>query len=330
MAAVQNQEDMVGGRGLSIRRHAARVPLILVVLLALFAVIAWLDPNFLRPPAFLAFIKRSTPLMVMTVGEVFALLTGGLDLTVGAVVNFVILGSALLLNGQGAFTFAVMALMILLGGLVGVINASFVNWLRVPSIIVTIGMAMAINGLALLWSGGSAPGYLPDNYRAFGRANLSGVGFLDGLPISILVLLGVVVIATLLLHGTGFGRLLLSFGDNPRAVRLAGAPVSTVRMLAFAISGMFAAIGGILLGGFSGPSTDAGSGMELQAISASVIGGVQLLGGKGSVGMALTGSLTLQAIFTLLNLAGLPKPLRDAIQGLILIGAVAIAALRRK
>jgi len=313
-----------------LRRRIAGAPLILVVLVVLFGAIGWFDPHFLTAPAILAFIKRSTPILIISVGELFALLTGGLDLTVGAVVNFVILGSALLLNGHGAYTYAVIILMILFGALVGVVNGAFVTWLRVPSIIVTIGMALAINGLALLWSGGSAPGYLPDNYREFGRSNLSGPGLLDGLPISVLVLLAAVAVAGWLLHGTGFGRLLLGLGDNARAVRLAGAPVAAVRLLAFAISGAAAALGGVLLGGFSGPSTDAGAGLELQAISACVIGGVQLLGGRGNIGMAIAGSLTLQAIFMLLNLIGLPKPLRDAIQGLILIGAAAVAALRRK
>ena len=326
MTAASPALDDDGG----LRRRLLHVPLILVVLVVLFGAIAWFDPHFLTAPAILAFVKRSTPIMIITVGELFALLTGGLDLAVGAVVNFVILGSALLLNGNGAFTYAVIALMILFGALVGVMNGAFVTWLRVPSIIVTIGMALAINGLALLWSGGSAPGYLPDNYRAFGRINLTGAGFLDGLPISVLVLLATVAAAFWLLHLTGFGRLLLALGDNPRAVRLAGAPIAAVRLLAFAISGAAAALGGVLLGGFSGPSTDAGAGLELQAISACVIGGVELLGGRGTVGMAIAGSLTLQAIFMLLNLIGLPKPLRDAIQGLILVGAAGVAALRRK
>ena len=89
-----------------------------------------------------------------------------------------------------------------------------------------------------------------------------------------------------------------------------------------------AVIAGILVGGFAGISQDAGAGYEFQAISAVVLGGAALGGGRGSMVAAMAGALTLEALFTLLNLLGLPKPLRDAVQGLIIIGAVAFAAYR--
>jgi ribose transport system permease protein len=89
-------------------------------------------------------------------------------------------------------------------------------------------------------------------------------------------------------------------------------------------------VAGILLGGFAGVSTDVGAGYELQAITAAVIGGAQLLGGYGSVSAAIAGALTLQAIFTLLNMLGLPQPTREVVQGLILISAVAFAMYRRR
>ena len=102
-----------------------------------------------------------------------------------------------------------------------------------------------------------------------------------------------------------------------------------VRMIAFVVSAFAAVTCGILLGGFSGVSTDVGDGFELQAIAANVLGGTQLLGGRGSVAGAVIGALTLTALFTLLNLLGLPKPLRDAVQGLILIAAVAYSIRRQ-
>ena len=97
-------------------------------------------------------------------------------------------------------------------------------------------------------------------------------------------------------------------------------------MLAFVVSAVAAVIAGILLGGFGGVNTEAGDGYEMQAISAAVLGGVVLMGGRGSVPAAMAGALALELLFTLLNLLGLPKPLRDAVQGLIIIGAVAYAS----
>jgi ribose transport system permease protein len=144
----------------------------------------------------------------------------------------------------------------------------------------------------------------------------------------VLVLLGVLL--TWLMHRTNFGRMVHAVGDNPQAAWLAGVPVDRVRILAFMVSSLSAVVAGILLGGFAGVSTDVGLGYELQAITAAVLGGAQLLGGRGSVPAAIAGALTLQAIFTLLNFLGLPQPVRQVVQGLILIAAVAVAVYRRK
>ncbi|MBV8702952.1 MAG: ABC transporter permease, partial [Acetobacteraceae bacterium] len=132
-----------------------------------------------------------------------------------------------------------------------------------------------------------------------------------------------------LVHRTVFGKQLLAVGDNPRAALLAGVRVGAVRVAAFVISALAAVTGGILLGGFAGVSNDVGQGLELQAIAACVIGGTQLMGGGGTVLGAVAGALTLFALFTLLNLLGLPEPLRVAIQGAILIAAMALGSLRR-
>jgi ribose transport system permease protein len=104
--------------------------------------------------------------------------------------------------------------------------------------------------------------------------------------------------------------------------------VHTVRIAAFVISSLSAVTAGIMLGGFSGVSTNVGDGLELQAISAVVLGGAALLGGRGNMPAALAGALTLQALFTLLNFLGLPSPLRVTVQGAIIIGAVAFASWR--
>jgi ribose transport system permease protein len=150
------------------------------------------------------------------------------------------------------------------------------------------------------------------------------------LPVALLVALAVGILLTLRVHRTADGKLLHAVGDNPRAAWLAGVPVTRVRVSAFVVSSTTAVIAGILLGGFAGVSTDVGAGYELQAITACVIGGAQLLGGRGSVPAAMAGALTLMAIFTLLNFLGLPQPVREVVQGLILIFAVAFAMARRR
>ena len=180
----------------------------------------------------------------------------------------------------------------------------------------------------MMWSGGSPRGYLPDNFRAFGRLVLHDVPVIGTFPIAVGVLIVFTMLAWWGLHVTVFGQRIFAVGDNPRAAELAGVRVSATRVAAFVISALSAVTGGIMLGGFGGVSVGVGSGLALQAIAACVIGGVQLMGGRGSVVGAVAGAFSLFALFTLLNLVGLPQSLRDTAQGLILISAVASGAWR--
>jgi ribose transport system permease protein len=300
-----------------------------LALLALVIVIAFITPSILEPAGFMNFLRRGAPLAVVASGQLFVIVVGGFDLSVGSLMTLTIMGSALLIDNDPERTWWVVAAMYAIGLAVGLVNGSVVTFLKVPSIIATLGALLTIKGIALTWSGGSPRGYLPENFRQFGRVTLHDVPLVDVLPLAVVVLIFVIASLAWLLHGTNFGRLALVMGDNPRAAALAGAPVHAVRILAFVISAMSAVTAGILLGGFSGVSTDAGDGFELQSIAATVLGGAQLLGGRGTVMGAVCGAYTLAALFTLLNLLGLPKPLRDAVQGLILIAAAAYSMRRQ-
>lgn len=294
-----------------------------VALLAMLAVIAWITPSILEPAGFMSFLRRGAPLAVVASGQLFVIVVGGFDLSVGSLMTLTVMGSALLINNDPDKTWWVIGAMYGIGLVAGLVNGLVVTYLKVPSIIATLGALLSIKGIALAWSGGSPQGYLPENFRQFGRMALHDLPVIDLLPLAVIVLVVVVALFAWLMHGTNFGRLALVVGDNARAAALAGVPVRLVRILAFVLSALSAVTAGILIGGFSGVSTDAGEGFELQAIAAAVLGGAQLLGGRGSVPGAVSGAFTLTALFTLLNLLGLPKPLRDAVQGLILIAAVA-------
>ncbi|MEM8852252.1 MAG: ABC transporter permease [Pseudomonadota bacterium] len=300
------------------------------ILAALIAAIAIENANFLAPIGYMNFLKRAAPLAILAAGQVYVIVSGGFDLSVGSLITLTVVGSSMLTNNDPQATYWVIPLMLAMGVAVGLINGFVVCFLKVPSLIATLGMMITLSGLALMWSGGAPRGYLPETFRFFGRVNLLDVPFVRILPIALLVMIVVGVILTLLMHRTTYGKLLHAVGDNPRAAFLAGVPVARVRIFAFVISSLTAVIAGILLGGFAGVSTDVGVGYELQAITAAVIGGAQLLGGRGSVPSAMAGALTLNAIFTLLNFLGLPKPVRDVVQGLILILAVAFAMVRRR
>ena len=312
------------------RRGLPQINPVYVLLAALLVAILVQNPDFAEPTGYMNFLRRAAPLAVLAAGQVYVIVSGGFDLSVGSLITLVVVGSSMLTNNDPATVVWVIPLMLGLGLLVGAVNGAVVCFLKVPSLIATLGMMITLNGLVFLWSGGAPRGYLPDEFRWFGRALIRDVPLLGFIPVALIVLAVFGLALGWLMHRTHLGRLVHAVGDNPLAARLAGVPVNRVRISAFMVSGLSAAVAGILLGGFAGVSTDVGTGYELQAITAAVLGGAQLLGGRGSVPAAIAGALSLTAIFTLLNFLGLPQPVRQVVQGLILIAAVALAMHRRR
>lgn len=300
------------------------------LLAALIVAIILNNPAFVEPTGYMNFLKRAAPLAILAAGQVYVIVSGGFDLSVGSLITLVVVGSSMLSNNDPNATGWVIAAMLGIGLAVGVVNGLVVCFLKVPSLIATLGMMITLNGFAFMWSGGAPRGYLPDSFRYFGRFNIMDIPVIRMLPVAVIVMAVLGFALYWLMHRTNLGRMIHAIGDNPRAAQLAGVPVNRVRITAFVVSSLSAVVAGILLGGFAGVSTDVGTGYELQAITAAVLGGAQLLGGRGSVPATIAGALTLTAIFTLLNFLGLPQPVRKVVQGLILIAAVALAMYRRK
>jgi ribose transport system permease protein len=312
--------------GARLRRVARGLNPVYLIALVLLIAVGYLNPVFFAPDNFLTFLQRAAPLMILTAGQVFVLVSGGFDLSVGSVVTSTVIIGAILANNDQQATLWVIPALLVGGLLIGFINGAVVTFLKVPSLIATLGMLLIVRGVGLYWSGGAPRGYLPDSFRMWGRGGIEGLFGLQDLPYAVILLVVFGVVYWLLLHRLNYGRQLLALGDNPRASRLSGVNVNLMRISAFVICSVSAVLGGILVGGRGGVSIESGTGLEMQTIAAAVLGGTMLLGGRGSIPAAMVGALALELLFTLLNLMGLPKPLRDAVQGLIIIGAVAYTA----
>jgi ribose transport system permease protein len=316
-----------GDRGRRFLRSLMSTGTIFVLLLILWIWITILNPTFAEPGPFLAYLKRSAPIVILAAGAYFVLVSGNFDLSVGSLVTVMVVVAARLIDGDPSKTWPVIILLLVMGAAVGVVNGFISTILRVPSFITTLGMLLILNGAVFLWTGGAPRGALSDNFRSIGRKGIDGVPWIEQLPWSVLLLVAVGAGSVLLMR-SDFGRQLIATGDNERAARLSGVRVDRVRILAFVLSGVLAAVAGILLGGFGGVSAQVGKGLEFDAITACVLGGVVLGGGRGSVVAAMAGALTLEALFTWLNLQGISGALEDTVQGVIIIAAVAFAAYR--
>ena len=317
-------------QGQALAHVARRINVALVVFLLFYLVIGLLQPNYLEPAGALNFLRRAAPLAILAAGQLFVLISGGFDLSVGSLVTLTVVGGSMLTANDPGNTWWAIAALYAIGLCVGLINGAVIAYLRTPSIIATLGTLLSVNGVAMMWSGGSPRGYLPENFRMFGRLVFHDVPVVKIFPVAILVLAVVWALAQWGLHGTVFGRRVFAIGDNARAAELAGVQVASVRIAVFVISALAAVTAGILLGGFGGVSVDVGVGLELQAIAACVVGGAQLMGGRGSLVGAVAGALTLTALFTLLTLLGWPQALKETAQGVILIIAVAFGGWRRR
>lgn len=136
-------------------RRPARIALNagLVIFVVLYAAIAFLQPNYLEPGLFMNFLRRAAPLVILACGQLYVILTGGFDLSMGAVATLVVLAASILINGDPETTWAVIGALYVMGIAVGLINGLVVAFLKVPSIIATLGAMLSVNGLALAWSG---------------------------------------------------------------------------------------------------------------------------------------------------------------------------------
>jgi ribose transport system permease protein len=316
-----------GDRGRRLLKSLMGTGTIFVLLLILWVWITILNPTFAEPGPFLAYLKRSAPLVILAAGSYFVLISGNFDLSVGSLVTVMVVVAARLIDGEGDRTWPVILLLLCIGVAVGFTNGFISTILRVPSFITTLGMLLILNGAVFLWTGGAPRGALADNFRSIGREGIDGIPWIEQLPWSV-ILLFVIGGASVMLMRSDFGRQLIATGDNERAARLSGVRVDRVRILAFVLSGTLAAVAGILLAGFGGVSAQVGKGLEFDAITACVLGGVVLGGGRGSVVAAMAGALTLEALFTWLNLQGISGALEDTVQGVIIIAAVGFAGYR--
>jgi len=312
-------------RGLALRliSPGGAVFLLLVVLIA--GIIA-LNPGFAEPGQFMRFIQRVAPIAIVAIGQYFVIVSGEFDLSMGSVITAQVVIAGNLIGQDEGMSIPVLLLMIVVGSVIGLVNGLLTTLLRVPSFIVTLGTMLAVLGGVLFWTGGAATGNPADGFRQIGRGGFSNVPLLDYVPYSVIIL-AVLVAAAVWFSRRPFGRAIVSVGDNPVTARYAGIRVWWVKTAAFMISSLSATVAGVLLVGYAGVHPSVGRGYEFIAITAVVLGGVVLGGGRGWVVAAVAGAFALEALFTLLNFADVSSTMRDGIQGAIIIAAVAYSAV---
>jgi ribose transport system permease protein len=278
------------------------------------------SPYFLTQRNITNVLLQSAMLGVVAVGMTFVILTAGIDLSVGAVLSLCSVVAALLYdNGHGWGFPAVLLSTLLLGALIGLINATIIISRGVAPFIVTLAMMTIASGLALTVCNGRPIGGISGIYAWFGS------GFLGPVPVLAIIMLAAFVIGGVTLWRTPYGRSVYAVGGNEEAARLSGISTNRVKLITYTISGFSAALGGLI---FSARVTVgdpwAGRGLELDAIAAVVIGGTSLFGGVGTIWGTFLGTLIIAMINNLLNLLNVSSYTQGIAKGMVILVAVAL------
>ncbi len=283
-------------------------------IVALFVVLVALNPAYFSLQTLAMIFSSSQILCLLALGATLVMLTRNIDVSVGSTVGLCAIAVGVALNnGYGLATAIAFALAI--GALAGAFNGLLVVGLRIPAIVATLGTLGLYRGVMLLWTGGKWIEGLPDSLKSLSEPAFIGVSPLGWLVLALLLAGG------WLLSRTAFGRDFYAAGDNLAAARQLGVAVNRTRMLAFTLNGMLAACAGIVFAAQIGfVPNQTGSGLEMKAIAACVLGGISLLGGTGTLLGAFLGAFFLTQIDTVLVLFRLPA----FIAGLVLLGVLVL------
>ena len=307
-----------------VRRMVRDQPLIplLALLVVLVGVLEVTKPGTVNGNWLATTVRTAIPLAILAGCQTLAMLTGGIDLSIGAIASMSAYLVGTLAFGQGPVVAIVIAL--LACGVAGLVNGIGIGVFKVHPLIMTLGMSLVILGvmsvyqLAMVQQGV----HIPDIERTIGSGITGGF-----LPNSLLVFIPLAAVIIVGLRRTGFGRLLFAVGDNPIAARLSGARVWQVLVALYIVSGMLAAIAGMLVSGLNNTATvSLVEQSVLPSVAAAVIGGTSIMGGRGGYAGTIVGALILTVVTTLLTVLDMPEAVRQILFGVIIVGVAAAYA----
>lgn len=297
----------------------------LPIFIAVIALVAGLiQPRFWSIDNALNLARQMVPLMIISTGQAFAIIVGGLDLSLAAVMSLSGVVGVLAMQHWGIP--AGIAVMLATGCLVGAVSGAVIAYLKTTPLVVTLGMLSVAQGLALIAAGG-VPIY--DVPPAF----VQGVGFdnLLGVPVTVLIAVFVALAGAFVLQRTVFGRYVYAIGSSSSAASKSGVDVRLCTWFVYVISGLCAAIGAVVLTAWVGSAQPiAAPNITLESLAAVVLGGVALTGGSGSIRQVFLGVLVLSMLSNVMNMIGVSAYFQTLVVGVVIILAVVLDRVRRR
>ncbi|MGN1384958.1 MAG: ribose ABC transporter permease RbsC [Bacillus sp. (in: firmicutes)] len=315
MANVKNGEN--AGKKFSVGSIAQKLGPLLG-LIVLVVVVSIMNPSFLAPLNILNLLRQVAINALIAYGMTFVILTGGIDLSVGAILA---LSSTLMAGMMVSGMDPILAILVgcLLGAIMGAVNGLLITKGKMAPFIVTLATMTIFRGLTMVYTNGNPITGLGDSFmfQVFGR------GYFLGIPVPAITMIITFVILWVILHKTPFGRQTYAIGGNEKAAIISGIKVDRVKIMIYSLAGLLAALAGaILTSRLNSASPTAGDSYELDAIAAVVLGGTSLSGGRGWLVGTLIGALIIGTLNNGLNLLGVSSFFQMVVKGGVIILAV--------
>lgn len=304
---------------------------VFLALIALVTIMRFLTPYFWKPDNVFNVLRGMSTIGIMAIGQTMIIVTAGIDLSVGSVLAASAMLTARLMYLNVVPPWIAVALGLLFGTTLGMINGLIITRVKVNPFITTLGMLSIARGLAYLLASG-LQGTVASNIPMRDEAvNFLGSGYIGPVPFPVIEMFTLVIIFSLFLRYTVLGRQIYAVGSNEQAARLSGVPVNLVKLFVYTITGALAALAGIMTAGLLGTSaTNSGTGSELDVIAAVVIGGASLAGGEGTIIGSIIGAAIMAVLRNAFVLLQFPIYMQTISIGVVIILAVAIDQIRRR
>lgn len=289
---------------------------LILLVICVFATI--LSPSFLSVTNLFNVFKQITVAGIVGCGMTFVILTGGIDLSVGSILGLSgVLASGVLVATENTFLAIAVALMI--GILCGSVNGFFVSICEIPPFIATLGMMTLLRGVILVYTKGSPIPIKVDSYKFLGKGSIVGI------PVPVIILILVFLLAHYILTQTSYGRSVYAVGGNREAARLSGIRVKANEFLVYALNGLMCGIAGLILTARLGSAqSTSGTGIEMDAIAAVILGGTSLSGGVGFVLPTVVGAMIMGIIDNILTLMNVNPHATSIVKGAVILIAVLV------
>ncbi|GAB3601509.1 ABC transporter permease [Microbacterium tumbae] len=297
---------------------------ILLVFIVLVIAFSLMTPHFLDPTNILNIARQIATLGICAVGFSFVLITGGIDLSIGYQISLNVVVTGMLMAQFGVPWGVAVLIALVLGTAVGLLNGLIITLTGVAPLIVTLSMMMILNGVSYLLSKGLPIFGFPAGFSMLGQ------GAIAGIPVSVYVLVLVWAIGLFILNKTYIGRYFYAIGNNVEAARLSGVNTRRTIILVYALCGFFTAIGAVLLlSRLNSAQSATGAGFEFSVLTACVLGGISVMGGRGSLFGAFVGVLIVGVLDNGLVLLNVSEYVQLVIKGAILLAAVIYDAMSK-